>query len=57
MKLLDIFTDESKWTRKALARQDSGSPVWPNSDLATSFCINGGCVKCEEVSPGATTQN
>ena len=45
MKIQDILTDESKWTRGTSARDANGNRVEVNSPLATSYCLMGACIK------------
>lgn len=50
MKIKDIFTDESKWTTGAMARNTNGEEVPFNSDEAVCYCLLGAAHKCYTVS-------
>lgn len=46
MKIKELLTDESKWTKEVNARDSRGVPIDPNSDGASCFCIIGAIFKC-----------
>lgn len=46
MKLKELFTDASKWTRRAYARNSRGVPQDYHSPEAVCFCLLGGIYKC-----------
>lgn len=41
MKLSEILSDESKWTKETNAKNAQGQKVDPRSPTATCFCLNG----------------
>jgi hypothetical protein len=45
IELSKIFTDESKWTQSAYARDNKGEPVSIFDNDACAFCINGGITR------------
>jgi len=46
MKLQELFTDESKWTKEAFARNKNNLKVDVSSPFAVCWCIYGGVMKC-----------
>ncbi len=49
MKLRELLTDKSKWTKHTLARNTKGSPVHPLSDEAVCWCLVGAMQKCYSI--------
>jgi hypothetical protein len=52
VKPSELLSDESKWTKKEIARDKSGNCVHPKSSDAVCFCILGAYYKCESVGIG-----
>lgn len=48
MKIKDLLTDESKWTKLSFARDIDGNPVEPTSPEACCWCLVGALYKCKE---------
>lgn len=48
MKIKDLLTDESKWTKGADARSEHSNFVMPESAFATCWCLRGLVYKCYE---------
>lgn len=48
MKISDVLTDESKWTKGYSARDARGQYVSPLSDAACSFCLRGAIERAGE---------
>jgi hypothetical protein len=46
MKIKELFTDETKWTRGAEARCRCGAEVRPCSPNATSWCLRAAANMC-----------
>ncbi len=46
MKVSELLTDESKWTKEAYARNSSGDVINMSDPLATSFCLMCALRKC-----------
>lgn len=46
MKIKELLTDESKWTRGISARNSIGKPIAFDSPLATCWCLIGAYIKC-----------
>lgn len=46
MTLQELFTDETKWTKGAYARDKQGHSVTTMNHTAVSFCLNGGLCVC-----------
>jgi hypothetical protein len=46
MKIKELFSDQSKWTKKTAARDASGTPVSPSDSDAVCWCLAGGVAKC-----------
>ena len=45
MKISEILTDRSKWTKGAYARDDCGDPVTIYDSSAVRFCLSGAATK------------
>lgn len=45
MKLKELFTDESKWTKGSYARDQDGLTVDPQNDKAVCWCFRGAMYK------------
>ena len=54
MKVQDILTDESKWTKQFFARKANGHYASPDNDDAVCWCILGAIQKAY---PDLTEQN
>lgn len=50
MKIQDILTDESKWTKGANARHANGNPIGPEEANAACWCLNGALIKAYDES-------
>jgi hypothetical protein len=37
----DLIEPEGRWTKRCLARDDDGIPVWPEDPAACSWCVEG----------------
>lgn len=48
MKLREVLTDESRWTRGSMARTKKGLPCSPRGESADSFCLLGAAVLCTD---------
>jgi len=46
MKIRELLTDESKWTKRFYAVDSNGEPLPPRSENAVSWCILGAINKC-----------
>lgn len=46
MKVKDLLTDESKWTKGAYARTAEGRMVFYRDIAATRFCLLGAIFRC-----------
>lgn len=46
MKVKELLSDESKWTRKAYARDSHGVMIEPRSPSACCWCISGAIERC-----------
>ena len=46
MKIKELLTDESRWTRKHLCRDKDGNESFVFSENAHSFCLIGASYKC-----------
>lgn len=53
MKVQDILTDESKWTKGTYARSVLGNRVAFNSKRATKYCLSGAIFRACGFSPKA----
>ena len=53
MKVLELLSDESKWTKGAAARDVSGKDVASRSRAAVSWCLLGAVHKCYSTSEKA----
>jgi len=51
MKVKELLSDESKWTRNAYARNRYGESVLPSDPEATCFCLSGAIDKCYGSNP------
>lgn len=47
MKLSEILTDESKWTKDQLAKDVHGKAVIWASEDAVCFCLTGACLRSD----------
>lgn len=45
MKLFEFFDDSSKWTKRAFAKNKTGSSVNSDSPAATCWCLIGAIMK------------
>ena len=48
MKMHELLSDKSKWTRGAFARNSNNDSVPPTSEEAVKFCIMGAMKACYE---------
>lgn len=48
MKIKELYTDESKWTHGANARDTNGAPVLTHSQRACKWCLLGAIMYCYE---------
>ena len=48
MKIKELFTDSSKWTKGSLARDKNGDLTSYYSSDAVCFCLHGAIYKCYE---------
>jgi len=46
MKIRELLTENSKWTRGAMARDDAGVPVVESGSSAVCWCLVGAAWKC-----------
>jgi len=46
MKIKELLTDESKWTKLYGARNENNDPVNPRSSEAVCWCLIGAYIKC-----------
>jgi hypothetical protein len=46
MKVKELLTDESKWTKGAAARNARGVAIFVNQEEACQFCLSGALQKC-----------
>lgn len=46
MKVRDLLTDESKWTKNASARAACGSERFPTATDATCWCLTAAVERC-----------
>jgi len=46
MKVRELLSDETKWTRGALARNAQGIRVAPDASDATAWCVIGALRRC-----------
>ena len=53
MTLQELFSDPSKWTKRALARDSLGNQVLYSSPHAVCWCLLGGVYKCYNISDQA----
>ena len=51
MKVKELLSDESKWTKGVLAKTSSGSDCSPTDPKATCFCILGAIDHCYANNP------
>lgn len=51
MKISDILTDESKWTKKTFARNNSGHRVKATDPNAVRFCLFGAADRASQIDP------
>lgn len=49
MKIQELLTDESKWTKSHEARDSYGQPVDECSKEAVQWCLLGAIIKCYNV--------
>lgn len=49
MKIQELLSDESKWTRGEIARGKNGEPIYHHSEDATCWCLYGAALKCYTV--------
>lgn len=53
MKIRELLSAPSKWTRHKLARNRDGVPCPPDSIHACCWCISGAVLKCYESTQGS----
>lgn len=46
MKIKELLTDESKWTKGAFARTIDNAQICSASQLAVCFCLQGAMFRC-----------
>lgn len=46
MKIRELLSDESKWTKGVASRDSNGNEVPYSSLLATCWCLLGACCRC-----------
>ena len=46
MKVKELYTDPSKWTKNAFARTKDGTPCYSSNPDAFSFCLSGAVGFC-----------
>jgi hypothetical protein len=46
MKISELLSDESKWTKGTMARDEDGIPVSTTTDRACCFCLWGAMIWC-----------
>ena len=46
MKIHELYTNESKWTKRAEARNSEGDKTFFDDHEATCFCLFGALFKC-----------
>lgn len=46
MKIRELLSDESKWTKGSYARHINGNSIGPRQDNACSWCLLGSIYKC-----------
>lgn len=46
MKIRELLSDESKWTKGQNARRETGTPVDSNDERAICWCLFGAVWKC-----------
>jgi hypothetical protein len=46
MKVYELFSDESRWTQRASARDKDGEEVFADSLAAVQWCLVGGLLRC-----------
>lgn len=46
MKIKELLSDESKWTKGAIARDKDGVQTWSGSPNAYQWCLVGAIHKC-----------
>jgi hypothetical protein len=46
MKIRELFSDESKWTKYDFARDSKGRPVTSDAPQACRWCLLGAIIKC-----------
>ena len=46
MKVRDLLTDETKWTKGAFARDKEGKVIGSGSPLACCWCLSGAAFHC-----------
>ena len=51
MKMRELLTDESRWTKDAYARDKDGKTVSHDLEEAYSFCLVGAMFRCYNVKP------
>jgi hypothetical protein len=52
--VLDLLSDESKWTKGCFARNTDGDSVSPESAEACCWCLDGAIIRCFADSPDDT---
>lgn len=55
MKIRELLTDESKWTKGSSARYDNNFVCLPASEDAVKWCLMGALVKCYSYTPESYT--
>lgn len=51
MKIQDLLTDESKWTKGTYARDATGAAVDDQDPAAVAWCLTGAAFKCYGFNP------
>lgn len=46
MKIRELYSDESRWTKNAFARDASGNEVSSRNSTAVCWCVGGAFNKC-----------
>lgn len=46
MKIRELYSDPSKWTKRAYARDPEGEPDFPRSQYAVCWCLDGAIELC-----------
>jgi len=51
MKIRELLSDESKWTKGVVARDKLGIALGPRNEKAVCWCLLGAAVRCYDYSP------